>query len=95
MAQVDISTGMMFKSGRLLDLSLECLGMPAGRYTALSPDANMPDSARLRLRHFLMGVRVQVEVDAKGQPTGDARPINGLSTFGAAKLRFALREGGK
>ncbi|EIN04651.1 argonaute-like protein [Punctularia strigosozonata HHB-11173 SS5] len=91
LVNVDISTGMMFKPGRLFDLCIDHLGLKPGDYAALSPARGMPDSKRLQLRHFLMGVRVQVEVDTSGRPIGDARPISGLSLAGASQEMFEMR----
>jgi eukaryotic translation initiation factor 2C len=54
---VDISTGVMYRPGRLIDLALEFLGY-SGRPNALAPRLGFPDRERLRLQHFITGLKV-------------------------------------
>jgi len=51
---IDISTGAMYKSGRLIDLALEFLGLS-------TPNAlrhGLPDRERLRLQQFISGIQI-------------------------------------
>ncbi len=58
---IDISTGVMYRSGRLLDLALEFLDRP-GTPNALAPNPNhghgLPDRERLRLQQFISGIKI-------------------------------------
>ena len=53
---IDISTGAMYKSGRLIDLALEFLDRPTPN--ALSPRYGLPDRERLRLQQFISGIKI-------------------------------------
>ncbi|KIJ14682.1 hypothetical protein PAXINDRAFT_61001, partial [Paxillus involutus ATCC 200175] len=57
LANVDISTGTMYKPDPLLDLCLEFLGRP-GQHNILSPRRDMPDWERIRLQRFIPGIRI-------------------------------------
>jgi eukaryotic translation initiation factor 2C len=54
---IDISTGVMYRSGRLLDLALEFLDRP-GTPNALAPIHGLPDRERLRLQQFISGIKI-------------------------------------
>ena len=54
---VDISTGVMYRSGRLIDLALEFLGR-SGSPNALSPQHGLPNRERLRLQQFISGIKI-------------------------------------
>lgn len=52
----DISTGVMYRSGELIDLALEFLGQSTPN--ALSPQHGLPDRERLRLQQFISGIKI-------------------------------------
>ena len=54
---VDISTGVMYRSGRLIDLALDFLGR-SGSPNALSSQHGLPDRERLRLQQFISGIKI-------------------------------------
>ena len=53
---IDISTGAMYKSGRLIDLALEFLGKSTPN--ALVPQHGLSSRERVRLQQFISGVKV-------------------------------------
>ncbi|OBZ76133.1 Protein argonaute-2 [Grifola frondosa] len=90
---VDISTGVMYKPGPLIDVALDFLGRPGANPNLLAPIQRFPDRERVRLQRFLHGVRITVRLPGEGDQTGRAgRVIRGLSTAGADALVFQ-REG--
>lgn len=88
---IDLSTGMMYKEGPLLNLCIDFFG----RAPHTSPDiilaeGRIRDIERNRLQKFLSGVRVRVPT------TGDReRVVRGLSNRGANTLTFDTQAGGK
>lgn len=54
---VDISTGMMYKDGPLINLCLEFLGQPGNNPNLLSMAAGFPPARRHNLQRFVTGVR--------------------------------------
>ena len=86
---IDLSTGMMYKEGPLLNLCIDFFG----RASNTSPNAilagtTIRDLERHRLQRFLSGVRVRVST------TGDKeRVIRGLSKEGADRLTFKTQAG--
>jgi eukaryotic translation initiation factor 2C len=93
MHPVDISTGTMYKPGRLLELCAEAVGRP-GKFNVLAPRRGLPDRERIRAQRFLAGIRIQT-LDGNGRPSGSPRVLKKLSAAGAADLSFTMREGGK
>ncbi|KAJ6614026.1 argonaute-like protein [Mycena sp. CBHHK59/15] len=85
---VDISTGVMYKPGPLIDLCLEFLQIPNA--TMLS--SQKPDRNRLSLARFIAGIRVQT-ADA-GSGALRTRVVRKLSKEGASQLTFSMRDGG-
>ncbi|KAF8635579.1 hypothetical protein AX15_000229 [Amanita polypyramis BW_CC] len=83
---VDISTGMMYKEGSLIDLCLDFLGISNGNPEMLSPSRGLSDRDRLRLRGFLKGVKVQIKTTTSGPQR--FRVIQGLSRTGASEIIF-------
>ena len=55
---IDISTAAMYKHGRLIDLCLDFLGIPAGNVVSLAPTRGFPFREQIRLNHFLRGLMV-------------------------------------
>jgi len=53
---INISTGAMYKSGRLIDLALEFLGQSTPN--ALAPRHGLLDRERLRLQQFISGIKI-------------------------------------
>lgn len=83
---VDISTGMMYRAGTLIDLCLDFLGRKGADPKILSPEQGFPDRERLRLQKFLKGLQVKIETKTSGpQRFGGVR---GLSREGADKIIF-------
>ncbi|KAI0314809.1 Piwi domain-containing protein [Amylostereum chailletii] len=90
---VDISTGAMYKPGRLLDLCGEFIGRP-GNPQLFSPRAGFPDRERLRLQRFISGMRITTSHTAKGRPP-IPRVIKRLSKQGARDMSFDTETGTK
>jgi eukaryotic translation initiation factor 2C len=86
---VDISTGMMYKPGPLIDLCLDFFGGPRNP-NRLSPEQGFPDRERLRLQRFLSGVRIVTPHTAGAH----ARVIKKLTSAGANALSFTMRGSG-
>jgi eukaryotic translation initiation factor 2C len=86
---VDISTGMMYRPGPLIDLCLDFFGRDRNP-NRLSPSQGFPDRERLRLQRFLSGVRIVTRHIAGS----NARVIKKLTTAGANALNFTMRGGG-
>ena len=92
---VDISTGAMYKPGRVIDVALEFLGRPGGDPTLLAPARGFPDRERVRLQRYLSGVRVNVQVPGQSQAGRRPHPrvVKKLTTAGADRLSFTMRDG--
>jgi len=84
---LDIATGVMYKSGRLLDLCLEFLGQRDPKL--LSPVQRFPDRERLRLQRFISGMRVTTAHGGRSRTL----VIKKLSSQGASQSMFTTREG--
>ena len=86
---IDLSTGMMYKEGPLLNLCIDFFGLKSNT----SPNEKLSgttikDIQRVRLQKFLSGVRVKVP------STGDReRVVRGLSKEGANRLTFRTQAG--
>ncbi|KAG6899902.1 hypothetical protein C0993_005481, partial [Termitomyces sp. T159_Od127] len=85
---VDISTGMMYRPGNLIDLCLEFFGRQ--NPNILAPSQGLPDRERLRLQRFLMGVKVVTPHTAGSRPNAPPRVIKKLSSAGANALSFDM-----
>ena len=57
LVNVNLSTGVMYRSGSFIDLALDFLGR-AGTPNALSSHHGLPDRERLRLQQFISGIKV-------------------------------------
>ncbi|KAG7099080.1 hypothetical protein E1B28_000955 [Marasmius oreades] len=91
---VDISTGLMYKSGPLIDLCLDFLNKRSGaNVNVLSPIHGLPDRTRLTLSRFISGMRIVVNSGDTNFPS-QTRVVKQLSQAGASQLTFTLREGG-
>ncbi|KAF7314910.1 Argonaute-like protein [Mycena indigotica] len=88
LVNVDISTGVMYRDGPLINLCLENIGQSdPGRLNAA-----MPDRIRLKLQRFLVGVRVAVK-PADGAGEERVYSIKRLSRRGANEESFSTRDG--
>ena len=63
----DITTGTMYRPGKLIDLALEFLNKP-GKPDALAPRLGFPDRERFRLQQFLSGIKI-ITPTVTGTPT--------------------------
>ncbi|KAK7061790.1 hypothetical protein R3P38DRAFT_3490883 [Favolaschia claudopus] len=89
---VDISTGTMYKAGKLLTLCLEF--MKKNHPNALSPTHGLPDRERIRLQRFISGIRIHTtHLGPDGQKHTTPRVLKKLSSAPANKLTFTMREG--
>jgi eukaryotic translation initiation factor 2C len=92
LVNVDISTGMMYKPGPLINLCLEFFNR-SGNPNVLSPAQGLPDRERLRLQRFISGLRILTPHTASAG-RNQARVIKKLSTAGANAITFTMRGGG-
>ncbi|KAL0065940.1 hypothetical protein AAF712_007067 [Marasmius tenuissimus] len=78
---VDISTGLMYKPGSLIQTCLEFFKRP-GDPKILSPARGMPDRDRVRLSRFIAGMRIVIN---SGDPkvANTTRVVKRLSSAGA------------
>lgn len=91
---VDISTGVMYKAGNMLELCREFIGHRDPN--ALAPRRGLPDRERVKLQRFLTGIRVWTRNPNTGQmDKSRARVVKRLSSAGASELTFSLRDGGQ
>ncbi|KAG7449147.1 argonaute-like protein, partial [Guyanagaster necrorhizus] len=95
---VDISTGTMYKEGRLLDLCLQFLENNSPE--SMSPKRGLPDRERLRLQRFITGMRIRVigrslnpKEISKTDLRGPHRVIKKLSAVGASSVTFTTADG--
>ncbi|KAF8803024.1 argonaute-like protein [Phlegmacium glaucopus] len=87
---IDLSTGMMYKEGKLINLCIDFFGHrpDTSPNQLLVPGPRFRDIERVRLQKFLSGVRVQVPTTGTRE-----RVIRGLSRQGADTLTFETRPG--
>ncbi|KAG8837222.1 hypothetical protein FRC18_009742 [Serendipita sp. 400] len=88
---IDISTGVMYKPGSLIDLCLDFFGK-LGNPNLLSPSRGLPERERHRLSRFLIGVRVITNTSSNSR-SQNPRVIKRLSTQSARDLKFKLANG--
>ncbi|KAJ7878523.1 argonaute-like protein [Mycena olivaceomarginata] len=83
---VDISTGVMYQAGPLIDLCLAFIG----RNNPALLTRQMPDRERIALGRFITGIRVQTQ-----DPNGEARArvVRKLTKVGASESSFTMRDG--
>ncbi|KAJ7061559.1 ribonuclease H-like domain-containing protein [Mycena amicta] len=88
LVNVDISTGVMYKDGPLIDVCVQYLELR----NASQLSAGMPDRIRIKLQRFLVGLRIEVQPAAG---TGEKRiySIKKVSRRGANEESFQTREG--
>ena len=90
---VDISTGVMYKRGPLLQLCKEFINRQDPN--ALAPRRGFPDRERVNLQRFLTGIRIYTRNPATGVVGNRARVVKRLSSAGASELTFSLHNGGQ
>ena len=90
---VDISTGTMYKPGRLIDVALEFVGRKDGDPNLLAPRRGFPERERIKLQRFLSGVRVEVQIPGQQPTRRPARVVKKLTVAGASQLTFTNRSG--
>jgi eukaryotic translation initiation factor 2C len=87
---VDISTGAMYRAGRLIDLALEFLGR-SGTPNALAPRHGLPDRERLRLQQFISGIKITTPYRA--QNLDRRRLVKKVTRESARDRTFELGDG--
>ncbi|ESK91292.1 argonaute-like protein [Moniliophthora roreri MCA 2997] len=90
---IDISTGLMYKRGPLIQLCMEFVKKQGQSPLILAPSRGFPDRERLKLSRFITGMRVLINSGDPNLPPV-ARVVKKLSTAGANATTFSLREGG-
>ncbi|KAF8992551.1 argonaute-like protein [Cyathus striatus] len=90
---IDISTGAMYQPGPLIGLCLSFFGKNPIDARMLSAD--IPPRKRLELQRFISGIRVLTSHRGPGGTiVKTPRVLKKLTSAGANKLTFTLREGG-
>ncbi|KAL5508298.1 hypothetical protein ACEPAH_5917 [Sanghuangporus vaninii] len=93
---IDISTGAMYKPGKLLNLCLEYINIPGSPRAQPHALAGLNPRERLHLQRFIQGIRiVTIHTDWTGKASKTPRVIKKISSESATKLRFKRREGGE
>ena len=94
---VDITTGLMYKPGSMIDIALDFLGCRPRNPNFLAPKGGLPERERLRLQRFLSGVRVVVRTPNQDSTIpahcGKPRSVVKLTHAGANDVSFKNREG--
>ncbi|KAK0209999.1 argonaute-like protein [Desarmillaria ectypa] len=94
LVNIDISTGVMFKPGSLMETCLEFFTgnrrENADRYLRASEPQALPPAQRRRLQNFLFGVKVEAESAAGGKKLYS---INKLTERDAASIVFTPASG--
>ncbi|KAJ7321835.1 argonaute-like protein [Mycena albidolilacea] len=88
---VDISTGVMYQPGPLINLCLSFLG----QNDPLILSRNLDDRRRVKLARFLAGIRVETRDASRNPGSGAsrARVVRKLTQQGASDVTFVMREG--
>jgi eukaryotic translation initiation factor 2C len=87
---IDTATGVMYKPGRLIDLALEFINR-SGRPNALAPRHGLPERERMRLQHFLSGIKITTPHSPHHH--GRTRLVKKLTRLSAQEQTFDLGEG--
>lgn len=87
---VDTATGVMYKPGRLIDVALDFIGR-SGQPNALAPRHRFPERERMRLQHFLSGIKIKTPHSPHHQ--GRTRLVKKLTRLGAREQTFEVGEG--
>lgn len=87
---IDLSTGMFYKDGSVIDIALEVVGNRDPN--ALSMERGLPNSVFRDLERYLKNVRVSVRPAAAGSPPHIVT-ISSLTREGASRIIFPQRDG--
>ncbi|GAW01092.1 argonaute-like protein [Lentinula edodes] len=87
---IDLSTGMFYKDGSVIDIALEVVGNRDPN--ALSMERGLPNSVFRDLERYLKNVRVSVRPAAAGSPPHIVT-ISSLTREGASRIIFQQRDG--
>src|SRR6266702_1590699 len=87
---IDTATGVMYKPGRLIDLALDFLGK-RGQPDALAPRYRFPERERMKLQHFLSGIKIMTPYSPHHR--GRSRLVKKLTRQGAREQSFEVEEG--
>lgn len=90
LTNVDISTGAMYRPGKLIDLALDFLGKP-GTLVALAPRYGLSDHERLRLQQFISGIKITTP--HLTQDPDRRRLVKKLTRESARDRTFQIRDG--
>ncbi|KAF9257187.1 Piwi-domain-containing protein [Marasmius fiardii PR-910] len=85
---VDITTGMFYQEGPLINLCLAHMGKPNDPML-LAPSRGLPDRVRVTLQRFISGIRVQVNSGRNDKIVSIVK----LSQLSARQLTFTKRDG--
>ncbi|KAJ7612222.1 argonaute-like protein [Roridomyces roridus] len=91
---VDISTGLLYQPGPLINLCLSYLQFPQSDVQRLT--RAMPDRFRIQLQRFIAGIRVLTKAATdppNAQPSGTPRVVRKLTKEGANECIFTMRGG--
>ena len=86
---IDISTGAMYKSGRLVDLALEFLNI-SETPNALAPRHGLPYREYRRLQRFISGIKVVI---SRTKNLNRPRLVKNLTREGARDRNFETGDG--
>ena len=88
---VDVSTGLIFRPGPLIELCREFLGHDGRPFDPKTlSHAGLNDGDRIRLQRFIFGIRVSIKA-----PSMELRiaSIKKISRLGAGQIKFKTSEG--
>jgi eukaryotic translation initiation factor 2C len=90
---VDIATGVMYRSGRFIELALDFLGKPQLHSLApqRGPQRGLPDRERVRLSQFISGIKVTTPY--RTREPDRKRFVKRLTRESAIDRRFELGDG--
>ncbi|KAK0229201.1 argonaute-like protein [Armillaria nabsnona] len=93
---VDITTGIMYKSGPLIPLCLEYLGLRPNQAHQLDPQRGLSPYERIRLQRFLSGMKIVPVLAISGARGRKGKPVlvKRLTDKNASTLTFTPRGGG-
>ncbi|PBK70116.1 Piwi-domain-containing protein [Armillaria solidipes] len=93
---VDITTGIMYRSGPLITLCLEYLGLRPNQAHQLDPQQGLPPYQRIHLQRFLSGMKIVPMLAVSGAHGRKGKPVlvKRLTDKSASTLTFTPRGGG-
>lgn len=66
----------MYKAGELMDICLDFPGRPE-QYALLSPQSDLPDRERIRLQHFISGMRIKTTCAGENKTPRVVKKLSG------------------